>query len=65
MIILRIREIAMVASAAISLVRAEHRGVVENTTKYGTELHRENVRGRGRVTYEFLPMRNTYTFVML
>lgn len=65
MIILRIKETEMVASAAISLVRAEHRGIVVNTTKYGTELHRENARGCGRVAYDFLFMRYKYTFDML
>jgi len=47
----------MVASVAISPVRTGHRGVVVNTTKYGIELLRENVRERGRVTYKFLFVR--------
>lgn len=53
MVTLRIRETAMVASAAISRASIAHRGFVVNTTKNGTEVHRENVCGRGRVTYRF------------
>jgi hypothetical protein len=50
---LRTRETAMVASAAISRASTAHRGFVVNTTKYGIEVRRENVCGRGRVTYKF------------
>lgn len=51
MVILRIRDTAIVASAAISLIRHGDPVLVENTTKYRMELQRENDWGRGSVTY--------------
>ena len=47
----RIRDTAIVASAAISSTRRDDPVVVENTTKYGMELQRENEWQRGSVTY--------------
>jgi hypothetical protein len=43
-------EMEMVASEAISRARAEDRGVVVKTTKYGIEEARENVTDVGNVT---------------
>lgn len=52
MMILRIRDTAIVASAAISLIRDDDLVFVENTTKYRMEPQRENDWGRGSVTYD-------------
>lgn len=43
-------ETEIVASAAISRDSVEHRGMVVNTTKYGTDEERENVTDVGKVT---------------
>jgi hypothetical protein len=50
MVILRIRDIAIVASAAISLTKHGDLVFVANTTKHGIERQRENDWGRGSVT---------------
>ena len=42
-VILRIRDTTIVASAAISLIKLGDLASVANTTKYGMELQRENV----------------------
>ena len=67
MIILRIRDTAIVASAAISVTKDGDPVFVTNTTKYGIKLQRENLRGRGSVTCDgihqsrFLKSSHIYT----
>lgn len=67
MVILRISDTAVVASAAISLTKYGDVVFVANTTKYGIELQRENDRGRGSVTcdgYHQSRLQNQATYAL-